>query len=200
MNCLTWEIWDEMRVENSSVLRVSKSAAEFCKVHTSSASRQHLHETMEETLVSTVLSLALPSSLQVLGAWREKVCCTPCFTASALCTGCHRTLPSLSHSCAQLHSCQKSHPLQCGCQQCLMAKMEAVSLCHNLLSLCHLSSRLCFALGIRPLPSRCLRCWKAEMGGVTAGVEPPWRVWGFCHAWLTALERYCFFFLMCHPP
>ncbi len=52
-----------MRLEHSSMLRVSKSAADFCKVHTSSASRQGLHHTMEETFVSTVLPLALLSSL-----------------------------------------------------------------------------------------------------------------------------------------
>jgi len=178
--------------------QVSKTVAGFCEVHTSSAGRQRFHHTMKETFVSTVLSLALHSSLQRSKARQEGVCCTACLTASVRCTGCHRTLPSLTHSSA--HSCPKTHPLQCGCQRCLMAKMEAESLCHNLLSVSQNPSWLCFALGTCPSPSRYLQCWKAEMGGVTARLEPPWRVWGFFHAWLTALERCCFFFLICHPP
>ena len=168
-------------------------------MHMSSAGRQCFHHTMKETFVSTVLSTSM-HSLQVLRTQQERVCCASCFTASASHTGCHRTLPSQSHSSAQLHPCLKTHPLQRRCQQCLMAKMEAESLCHNLLSVSQNPSWLCFALGTCPSPSRCLQCWKAEMGGVTAGVEPPWGMWGFCHVWLTALKRYCFFFLTCHPP
>ncbi len=53
----------KMRPENPSILRVSKSAADFCKVHTSSASRQRFHHTMGETFVSTVVSSAQQSSL-----------------------------------------------------------------------------------------------------------------------------------------